>query len=162
MEPIAIQDLRTMIAAHPDRGALPVELVLAICTVESSCQAGAYRPEPRYRWLLGELDTMSTAEKIGQKSSWGLMQTMGAVAREHGFDGPFTELWNPRVSLRYGMKHVQKLYKRHGNWPDTISAYNAGTPIKVDGKYQNQGYVDKVLKAWNALEHQIPLKSTEA
>lgn len=162
METIRTDDLRTMIEAHPDRGTLPVELVLAICQVESSCQTGAYRPEPNYRWLVGEANHLTAAERIGQKSSWGLMQTMGAVAREYGFDGPFTELWNPRVSLRYGMKHVQKLYKRHGNWMDTISAYNAGTPVKVDGKYQNQVYVDKVLKAWNALEHQVPIKSTEA
>jgi soluble lytic murein transglycosylase-like protein len=161
METIPVNSLREMIESHPDRGELPVELVLAICAVESSCQAGAYRPEPNYRWLVGNRELMSVAEMIGQKSSWGLMQTMGAVAREYHFDGSFTELWEPKIGLRYGMLHLNKLYRKHKNWPDTIASYNAGTPIKIDGKYQNQGYVDKVLKAWNMFEHHIPLKSTE-
>lgn len=161
MDVIPPDELRALVTQHPDRGEIPVELLMALCTVESSCQAGAYRQEPKYRWLVTNGLELSVAERIGQKSSWGLMQTMGAVAREHGFDGPFTELWNPKVSLRYGIKHLQKLYKKHQNWPDTISAYNAGTPIRVDGKYQNQAYVDKVLKVWNELEHHVPLKSTE-
>ncbi len=34
--------------------------------------------------------------------------------------------------------------------------------MKVDGKYKNQAYVDKVLGYWNEYETHVQLKSTEA
>lgn len=153
--------LRSLIAAHPDRGQLPVEAVLAVTMKESSFREYAIRYEDHYQWLVGDQGTMSVAERLGQKHSWGLMQVMGGLARELGFTGAFHELWTPETGLKYGMLYLNKLYKRHGNWPDTLAAYNAGSVRRVDGKYVNQAYVDAVLKFWNEFETQIPLKSTE-
>lgn len=156
-----VDELRSMIEQHPDRGILPVPCVLAFCQAESSFRPCAIKWEPQYKWLVGEKATMPIAERFGQMHSWGLMQVMGGVAREHGFDGPFTELWDPMIGLRYGMKHLRKYWARYENWPDTIAAYNAGSPRRVDGKYVNQSYVDKVLKYWNLYDTHIPLKDTE-
>lgn len=95
---------------------------------------------------------MGSIERSGQKMSWGLMQVMGAVAREYGFKGTFlSELCDPHVGLKYGMIHVQTLFKRYnGHWPDVIAAYNMGSPRRVDGgAYENQeSYVDVVLRYW--------------
>lgn len=155
-------DLRSIIAAHPSRGTLPVEAVLAVAMKESSFREYAIKYEAHYKWLVGNQDEMSPAEKFGQKHSWGLMQVMGGLARELGFAGAFHELWTPEIGLKYGMLYLRKLYAKHGNWPDTIAAYNAGSVRRVDGKYVNQAYVDAVLRFWNEFETQVPLKSTEA
>jgi soluble lytic murein transglycosylase-like protein len=157
-----LDQLRTLITSHPDRGSLPVECVMAVCMVESSLRPYAIKYEDHYRWLVGDQGTMPTGEKLGQKHSWGIMQVMGAVARELGFAGPFTDLWEPEIGIRYGMRLLKKLWQRHENWPDVIASYNAGSPIRVDGKYKNQAYVDKVLMYLNEYETHVPLKSTEA
>lgn len=153
-------ELLALIQAHPDRDRLPVECVLAVCTVESSCNPWAYRYEPGYRWTVGASITQN--ERIGQMTSWGLMQVMGGVAREHGFKGWFPELCEPSTGLRYGMLHLRKFWAKYHNWADVIASYNAGHPVTVNGVYANQAYVDKVLKWWQFYEHEVPLKETEA
>lgn len=159
---MTISELRTLIEHHPDRGTIPVELVLAMCMKESSFREYAIKPELHYRYLVGKPDELSIAERLGQQHSWGLMQVMGAVARELGFKGAFHELWNPSVGLQYGLLKLHALRKKYDTWPAVISAYNAGHVELVNGKYKNQaGYVDPVLKYWNEYEHQIPLKSIE-
>lgn len=141
--------LSDLIRRHPDRGDLSVSCVLAFCMAESSFGVHKIKYESHYRWLVGKEETLSIGELLGQKHSWGLMQVMGAVAREYGHKGPFTDLWEPSLNLKYGMMHLRKLYRRHQHWPDTIAAYNAGTPTKIDGRYKNQTYVNKVLTLWS-------------
>lgn len=154
-----LTELRIMIEQHPDRGDLPVELVMAICMKESSCFEGHfYKHEKGYKWLVGSPDG---AERIGQMSSWGPMQVMGAVARELGHTGPFTDLFEWKIGVKYGMLQLRRLRKRYEKWSDVIASYNAGHPMTTNGKYRNQDYVDYVLRRWNEYEHQIPLKSTE-
>lgn len=156
-------ELNQMIDLHPDRGGLPVEAVKAVCMVESAWNEWAYRYEPQYKWLVGEQLNMTASERIGQQISWGLMQVMGGVAREHGFTGTFPELCGPFIGLKYGMLHLRKYYAKYQNWPDTLASYNAGSPRKNEpGQYLNQGYVDRVLKFWNQYERQVPLKESEA
>lgn len=158
-------DLRHIVLYHPDRGEIPVACVLAFCLVESTNNEGAYRPEPTYKWLVGDIGTMPVRELWGQRMSWGLMQVMGATARELGFQGTFfTELCNPpELGLKYGMLYLRKLYKKYGDWPDAIASYNAGHPEKNKaGQYMNQTYVDKILKAWGSFEPVVPLKESEA
>lgn len=152
-------ELRKLIESHPDRGPLPIECVMAVCMVESSLNPWAYRYEPSYKWLVGQ--DLSASERCGQMISWGLMQVMGGVAREHGFTGPYPALCDPMTSLRYGMLHLRKFWAKYQNWPDTLASYNAGRPVRIDGKYQNQAYIDKVLKWWNQYETHVPLKESE-
>lgn len=138
---------------------IPWELIYAVCLTESSGNEFAIRHEARYRWLLG--DNLTAGEYIGQKTSWGLMQVMGAVAREYGFTDQFPALWDPATGIKYGVKHLRRLYAKHGKWPQTIAAYNAGTPQLIDGKFKNQAYVDKVLAYWSEIESHVALKSSE-
>ena len=127
---------------------LPVALVRAFCEVESAFNPWAVRYEPGYRWLVGNEVDLTATERTMQMTSWGLMQVMGAVAREHGFTGPIPQLCDPIIGLRYGCLHLNKLHARYVLWPDTIAAYNAGTPRMVQGQYVNQTYVDRVDAAW--------------
>lgn len=156
-------NLDQIIEAAALSAGLPRELVHAICTVESSMNPWAIRYEPSYRWLYGNHETMTDTERTGQKMSWGLMQVMGAVAREYGFTGWFPSLCDPSIGLKYGCKHLAKFYARHKNWPDTIASYNAGSPRRTDdGRYVNQSYVDMVLRIWDEHEMHVPIKQTEA
>ncbi len=141
---------------------LPAGLVKAIVKVESIDNPYAIRYEPHYRWLY-KVDNFSSGlqskktEEIAQKTSWGAMQVMGAVARELGFKKTFlSELTNPEYGIEYGCKHLFNL-KRRFSMSDCLSvfcdrkiaAYNAGSPrFKKNGQYVNQSYVDKVLKEW--------------
>lgn len=156
-------NLPQLIDAAAQSSGLPRELVHAVCMVESSMNQWAIRYEPAYRWLYGNHETMTDTEKTGQKMSWGLMQVMGAVARECGFTGWFPSLCDPAIGLKYGCKHLARFYARHKNWPDAIASYNAGSPRKSeDGRYVNQAYVDTVLRIWDEHEMHVPIKHTEA
>jgi len=87
--------------------------------------------------------TTPEEEYEGQKTSWGPMQVMGAVARELGFMGKFEEL-NGIPGVVYGVQHFVNLYRRHFKAKGigaVISAYNDGNTDTRD----NAHYVQKVL-----------------
>lgn len=158
-------DLTHLITHHQDRGELPVGLVKAICRQESAFDEDAYRYEPQYKYLVGDTMRMNETERFGQKVSWGLMQVMGGVMREHGFTGKYFTLAcsEPSIGVRFGMLHLRMYQKRYQDWLDVIASYNAGSPRKGDtGKYVNQGYVDSVIKYWRSFDSQIELKESEA
>lgn len=143
-----------------------VDLVLAIIAQESRGRPAAWNPEPRYRWLVnyetGEPHEVTEvqarmkmppngfphpagvdadAEFLGQQASWGLLQVMGAVARERGFRGTdFGALCEPWRGLHYGIRHLSYLRKRFGDGDDMLATYNGGPAAK--GK--NRSYVAAV------------------
>jgi soluble lytic murein transglycosylase-like protein len=148
------------------------ELIKAIIMTESGNNDAAIRYEPAYRYLWNvaantpfrtttsaeiasahaPADFRSQAGSIatewhGQKTSWGAMQIMGAVAREYGFKGYFTLLCG-EVGIHYGCRHLSKLSSRfkakHG-MQGVIAAYNAGSPRYRNNRLENQEYVDKVI-----------------
>lgn len=137
---------------------LPRNLIHAVIRVESGGNTWAWNPEPHYRWLVdaatgepfraltaAERETQKPpddfpscpglpddrdAEWWGQQASWGLMQVMGAVAREHGFRGWHPELCDPEVGVKYGCVHLRWLADRHQaqyGWPGVLRAYNTGS-----------------------------------
>lgn len=141
------------------RNALPASLVLGIVQTESGFRPWAVNPEPRYRFLwdlkkrrafrtptAAEIASEfpppdftaprgvdSDAEWWCQQMSWGLMQVMGAVARERGFAGDFlSELCEPAVGLEFGCRVLASNIKRWGSEQRAIAAYNAGSPRMGD------------------------------
>lgn len=148
-----------MIRAAAAKYSLPWALVKAIVHTESSGNPWAYRYEPHYKYLVGS--NLRVTEQVGQQTSWGLMQVMGAVAREHGFTGWFPELCQPALGLEYGCRHLKRYADQYGHWHDVIASYNAGSPRKVGEQYVNQSYVDKVLRAWDQYDQSPPIKETE-
>lgn len=144
MEKTAILTLITDLAAK--RG-LDAALVAAVVETESAFDPWAMRYEPSYKYLVGNVESLSQIERYTQMTSWGLMQVMGAVAREYGFTGWLSKLCDPTVGLNYGMLHLNRFYTRYGSWTHAIASYNAGRPLMIEGKYVNQIYVEKVLTA---------------
>lgn len=144
-----------MIKAAASRWAVPWELLKAITKVESSGNPWAMCFEPAYNYLVGA-PRIGTTEHAAQKTSYGVCQVMGAVARELGFKGAYlTELCDPEVGLDLGAKHLAKYFNRYNVWEMAVASYNAGAPRRGPSGYLNQGYVDKVRTACNELGYKL-------
>lgn len=128
---------RTAAAAH----GLDPALVCAVCHHESSgWHEFSVRYEPRfYSRYIEKMIGLSPTEKAMRSTSFGLMQVMGQVAREAGFDGEFlTELLDAPIGLDYGCRKLANSMSRSGG--DVRAAlllYNGGG---------NPNYPDLVLQ----------------
>lgn len=131
---------------------LDVNLIAAICKVESNSCVWSVRYEQNWTYFESPADwarslgiTPDTETQL-QKFSWGPMQVMGSVARQHGYRGYLPLLCDPYQGVLYGCKHLTWFMERHGYAGlDLISAYNCGTPEKDSkGNYLNDSYVKKV------------------
>jgi hypothetical protein len=121
--------IETAATAH----ALDPDLLASLVGKESSGDADAWNPEPKYRYLWNvregrpfrRVSDVELAAKFppkdfptlagdpdqewwGQQASWGLTQIMGAVAREHGYRGKYlTRLCSDvEINLAIGAEHL--------------------------------------------------------
>jgi soluble lytic murein transglycosylase-like protein len=156
--PAVPPDIAPHIITAANRHAIPVHLFAALVFKESSFNPLAIRYEPAYRWLwdtpgrkpirrLTREEYTSDAppadfrgpegvspdyEWMAQRTSWGLCQVMGAVARERGFDGDdFSALLDPDRNLELGGRLLSRLLRRY-DVADALSAYNAGSPTQAN------------------------------
>lgn len=89
--------------------------------------------------------------EFGTQYSRGLMQLLDSTAEIlAGRKLSIQETINPDTNIDLGVKYIkQNLDRYSGDYPQAIAAYNAGS-AKINpktGKFTNQSYVDKVLKA---------------
>jgi len=155
MDQKAIQDLIVSIAQSQN---VNVQLALAIAAQESNFNPNVVRYEPSWRYLFHpsiyckHMGITKNTEIILQSISWGVMQVMGSVLRELGYNGHLTQMIDPNLSISFGCKKLFKISKKFENELDIIATYNAGFPRKNDdGSYLNQSYVDGVTKRLLAL-----------
>jgi len=66
----------------------------------------------------------TATSRVGAK---GLMQLMPVVIRTYGISNPFS----PTQSALGGARFLSKMYRKYGNWPQALAAYNWG-PGNVD------------------------------
>ncbi len=142
-----------LIDAAGKRYNVRADLLAAICITESSGDPNATRFEKGWRYFwhplqwAEKLGIPTDEETAGQATSWGLMQVMGAVARQHGFGLHLNRLLEPEFSLEYACKHLVWLRPRAQEESDLIACYNGGwgsLQKMPSGMYHNQRYVDKV------------------
>jgi hypothetical protein len=151
------------------------QLVAAMVMVESSGDHTAWNPEQKYRYfwdvklwkpfrkvtdeentsefppkdfhsLAGDADN----EWWAQQASWGVMQVMGAVAREHGYrESYLTGLCRDvPTGLLFGCRVLQgHLRWAKGIVPQAVAAYNGGRVGNQTAPYRNAAYVEKVYAA---------------
>lgn len=86
---------------------LDAALICAMIEQESAWNPWAIRYEPqfyrRYVTPLFASERLSETEARARATSWGLLQVMGQVAREHGFSGTsLAELCDPVCGLKLG------------------------------------------------------------
>ena len=153
---------------------LDPRVVAALIRVESGGNRWAWNPEPAYRYVWNvvtqrpfrALTPEEAARKTppadfpvlagdrdqewwGQQASWGLMQVMGALARERGFRGLYlTELTDPALNLSIGCAHLAGLMRwAEGDLVQALAAYNGGKVGNTQAPFRNQAYADRVLSA---------------
>ena len=136
-----------------DRHGLESALVAALIAQESGGKPDAWNPEPRYKWFwdvkaqrpFRRVTQAEVASKFppadfpcragdrdqewwGQQASWGLLQLMGACAREAGCHLEYLPgLCDPAEGLEWGCRWLAKLVSRFA--AGAVSAYNAGHPV---------------------------------
>lgn len=178
-------------AAARIHGGIDPPLVEAVIEQESSGNPDAWNPEPRYRYFwdvrrdrpFRSVSDVEVAAKFppkdfpalagddqewwGQQASWGLMQLMGAVAREHGFKGMYlTRLCSdPALNIDLGCAHLAG----HLSWATrlyvgleagrsaavtraALAAYNGGrSGNSPAGPLRNRAYADEVLARYRKI-----------
>lgn len=117
-------------------------LVCAIIEQESSWNPWAMRYEPAFfaKYVAGLYtnNKITASEAYARGFSWGLMQVMGQVAREIGFDSTFlSALCDPEQGLAVGCKLLRKkLDAMAGDLTRGLLAWNGGA---------NPAYASQVL-----------------
>jgi soluble lytic murein transglycosylase-like protein len=107
-------------------------LVCAVVEQESGWNPWAMRYEPlffaKYVAPLYTNSKVSASEAYARGFSWGLMQVMGQVARESGFDPLFlSALCDPELGLAVGCKVLRKkLDTMPGDTMRGLLAWNGG------------------------------------
>lgn len=104
-------------------------LVCAVIDQESSWDPFAIRYEPAFRTRYVAPLGLPATEEIARSISWGLMQVMGQVAREHGYGGRFvTGLCDPATGVQVGcLVLASKLSAAHGDVERALELWNGGS-----------------------------------
>ena len=113
--------------------------------------ATRYEPDWRYFWKIGPLydktKSRDTNRRVAlnllgptefhlQSTGLGIMQVMGAVARERGMKDDLSQLYAPAVGIRYGCLHLSILLKASG-----------GEVNKAVERYNNSAvYLEQVMR----------------
>jgi len=111
---------------------LDAALVCAVVEQESGWNPWAMRYEPaffaKYVANLYTNNKISVSEAYARGFSWGLMQVMGQVARETGFDAAFlSALCDPEQGLATGCKVLRRKFDAMaGDMARALLAWNGG------------------------------------
>ena len=121
--------------------ALDPALVCAVVEQESAWNTFAMRYEPaffaKYVAPLYTNNKITASEAYARGFSWGLMQVMGQVARESGYDAPFlSAICDPQQGLTIGCKVLRRKFDASaGDTTRALLAWNGGAnpayPVQV-------------------------------
>jgi soluble lytic murein transglycosylase-like protein len=121
-------ELLTLAQQKANANGLPDVLVCSIIEQESGWNTFAIRYEPAFfeRYIV-PLNLGQPTEEHSRAFSWGLMQVMGQVAREHGFKGFLSLLCDPEQGLEIGCKvFAAKLDAARGEVDRALLLWNGG------------------------------------
>lgn len=103
-------------------------LVCALIEQESAWNTCAIRYEPGFRTRYVAPLRLPPSEEIARSISWGLMQVMGQVAREHEFAGKFlSALCDPALGIEIGCRVLAaKIADAAGDVTRGLQLWNGG------------------------------------
>lgn len=147
------EDLQRIAVAAALNAGLDPALVCAVCALESNWDQDAYRYEPAFfHRYISAMKGLTELEMADRAKSWGLMQVMGQVAREMGFDNPdLSTLREPLNAVTYGCRKLKRCMDRHSDdVTAALLAYNGGGnanyPSLVMGHYQSYAYLNAATR----------------
>ena len=127
-------ETRALVARVAFEAEVPPDLLVSICTVESS------------------LNPKAINRNDGGKGrhSIGLCQIQLRTAKWLGFRGTQKELYDPETNARFAAKYLRYQLGRYDHiWTYAIAAYNAGSVRRrVNRKIINYWYVQRVMKVY--------------
>lgn len=141
-------------------------LVAAVVQIESAGNTWAVRFEPTFKntfsicSLADSIGCSSATMEMMQKTSWGLMQVMGATAYELGLGAEYapelkwpSSLLDPDRGMTFGCRYLKSRVDKFGADPEVAyAAYNAGSPRTTRaGMFVNQQNVDKFMRCYREL-----------
>lgn len=151
-------DILALVGAAAEKHALDFWTLVAQVEKESSGNPNAIKLEAGYPWLYPRGSHPTGQELEFQRTSWGLLQIMGATAREFGYTTP-AGIWPdgplkhdpPDVALDLGCRYLLAQLRRYDYIGDALSAYNAGhaTPDNF------HDYVKPILDRAKALAEEM-------
>lgn len=162
-----IDTLKQLVRDQCKVSRLNEDVISALITVESAWNPKRARFEKRF-FDYGNIPQFARQQGISedtetmlQKTSWGLMQLMGATARSLGYLDWLPDLCDPAKGIHWGCEYYRKNAARYVDVRDQIAAYNAGSVIKkADGTYANQDYVNRVLAVMGGGTSASPLNAS--
>jgi soluble lytic murein transglycosylase-like protein len=138
-----IELARAIATAH----GLDPALVCAVIEQESAWNPWAVRYEPgflsRYVAPLYTAGKLSATEAYTRAMSWGLMQVIGQVAREFGYEeSSLAELCEPATGIEFGCRVLAaRVARAKGDIPAALLAWNGGAspnyPAEVLARKRN-------------------------
>lgn len=148
--------MRQLILDVAQKHRLNHELVAGVVYQESRGRPNAMRFEPRFyaKYIVNKKlkgfvpKTVSDeTERMLRACSFGLMQVMGQVSRERGFEAEdLADLLVPEINLNYGCLILSGLMDAHQDTLRALFHYNAGGGAEYPGDGEN-AYGLAVLKA---------------
>jgi soluble lytic murein transglycosylase-like protein len=103
-------------------------LVCALVEQDSAWDPHAIRYEPAFRARFVAPLELPPTEEMARSISWGLLQVMGQVARDHGFQRPLlSALCDPSAGLTFGcIVLAAKLAAGSDNVSRALALWNGG------------------------------------
>lgn len=148
------EELEKVAVAGALNAGLDPALVCAVCAHESDgWQQYAVRYEPGfYTRYIESMKNLSETEKRMRATSFGLMQIMGQVAREQGFDAKYLpELLEPMENIRMGCRKLKRELDKHsGDVTAALLGYNGGGnanyPNLVMAHYKDYAHLNSATR----------------
>lgn len=147
-----MDEILKLVQHFADQNQIDWHWIAAIIQQESAWNCYAIRFEPSFSYFYKPDEyakktkiTLST-EINAQKTSWGLGQIMGGLAREQGLEESLARLVIPEINIGQICLRIKTLKKYSNEVSDIFAMYNGGPGAihKAQGKYLNQTYVDSV------------------
>ena len=109
-------------------------------TPPSDLIAMARATAARFRERYVRALNLPATEEMARSTSWGVMQVMGQVAREHGFRGRFlSEICSPMVGIEIGcVVLAKKLLDASGDVAKGLLLWNGSNDALYPGRVLNK------------------------
>ena len=155
------QKYQGAIRTASEKYSVPIPVIIATISTESSGDAKAYRHEAAFyrRYIKNKSQWKNNPYHHSPRrisSSYGLMQIMYTTAYSVGFRGEPEDLYDPTVNVDAGSAYIASAFqiKQHGWDPPKIAcAYNAGsvrpTSKNLWGMHYHPGHLDRWIPAYN-------------
>lgn len=118
--------------------------------------ANRYNIPPDLFFRLIEQESSWNPNAVSSVGARGLTQIMPDTARDPGLGvTPLKSFSDPDEQLRFGAEYLSALYRRYGDWPRALAAYNSGigTVDRAGGVpaiTETRNYVDKIFGGWRS------------